>query len=229
MKTPEEMKEYFRSMPKKKTENNPYWKFVTDPQCADKQYISAIIAGNETAPVDIKASIPTLKMVRQFFRNFYESFHSEAQVLCVKPEDGEKLNKIGVPILGKGQIDSFDVTVIVLPQDNHMGTSVISEWFWQNRIIGQGIMPIARIHSHHVLDPYQSSTDYSTLNSGTLEMVLGRIFEEELHLCYWLDVPGTDIKAKTFLAQETVFGNIMWISRQFNGAGTAVGQTMVCE
>ena len=110
-----------------------------------------------------------------------------------------------------------------------MGTSVISEWFWQNRIIGQGIMPIARIHSHHVLDPYQSSTDYSTLNSGTLEMVLGRIFEEELHLCYWLDVPGTDIKAKTFLAQETVFGNIMWISRQFNGAGTAVGQTMVCE
>lgn len=212
MKTPEEMMEYFRSMPKKKVEPNPYWEFAEHPP-----RINAIDKQTENTLIDLDVSIPTLRMIREFFRRFYESFHSESQVLCVMHEDGEKLNKIGIPILGKGQIGQFDVAVVVLPQDNHMGTSKIGEWFWQNRIVGMNIKPVARIHSHHVFDPYQSATDYSTLNSGTLEMVIGKIFDEELNICYWLDVPGTDIKAQTFVAYEDVFGHFVCTPRRFHG------------
>ena len=66
-------------------------------------------------------------------------------------------------------------------------------------------------------------TDYSTLNSGTLEMVLGKIFEEPLYLCYWLDVPGTDIKAQTFLVRENKRldnGDFLCVPHKFNGPDT---------
>lgn len=215
MKTPEEMIEYFRSMPSKKVEPNPYWEFEENP-LSIRSKLHMEFPAYMTKPFDLKTSKPLLVDVREYFRRYYESFHTEAQVLCVTPEDGIKLADMGIPILTKGQLSPFDVIAVVLPQDNHMGTTVISEWFWQNRIIGAGIKPVARIHSHHILDPYQSITDYSTLNSGTLEIVIGKIFEEELHLCYWLDVPGTDTKAQTFLAQEKPFGDFMWIPRRFH-------------
>ncbi len=202
MKTPEEMAEYFRSMPSKKREN-PYWEFDSETESV-KTKLMSITPGVGEKPFSLEQSVSTILMVREFFRRFYESFHTEAQVLCVTREDGEKLNKIGIPVLGQGEIGPYEVTVMVLPQDNHMGTSVIGESLWQERIVNAGIVPILRIHSHHMLDPYQSGTDYSTLNSGTLEMVIGKIFNEELHLCYWLDVPGTDTKAQTFVVTESI-------------------------
>lgn len=225
MKTQEEMLEYFRSMPAKKKESNRYWRFTMEPAriCSIRTGIcsSDFPKGTQCMEAfDLTTSVPTLKRVRDFFRRFYESFHSEAQVLCVTPEDGRKLNKTGIPVLTEGMIGPFEVWVMVLPQDNHMGTSVIGENFWQTFIVGAGIRPVLRIHSHHVLEPYQSAIDYSTLNSGTLEMVLGKIFEDKLYLCYWLDVPGTDTKAQTFLAQEKPFGGFMLVSRRFNGPGT---------
>lgn len=195
-KTPEEMLAYFRSMPSKKRVN-PYWDYD------GKQIVAKMDEGKS---FNIAQSVVALNKVREFFRRFYESFQTEAQVLCVTPEDADKLNRIGIPMLGNGtaSVGPYEVKIAVLPQDNHMGTSVIGESFWQERIINAGITPIARIHSHHILDPYQSSTDYSTLNSGTLEMVIGRIFNDELNVCYWLDVPGTDIKAQTFVARQKV-------------------------
>lgn len=213
MKTPEEMAEYFKSMPSRKKEN-PYWEFCEEPLSIQSKLQA--ISGTGSKPFDLQSSKQTLCHVREFFRRYYESFHSEAQVLCVAPDDAEKLNAMGIPIITDGIIAPFDVTVVELPQDNSGGTSRISEWFWQNRIVNAGIHPIARIHSHHVLDPYQSSTDYSTLNSGTLEMVIGRIFEENLSLCYWLDVPGTDIKAQTFLTKEED-GVFTTIPHKFHG------------
>lgn len=209
MKTPEEMMAYFRSMPAKKAEPNPYWMFSEE---------SERITNVNGAALDLAASKPLLTKVRSFFRLYYESFRSEAQVLCVTLHDAVKLDELQlpIPILTKGMLGSFEVAVLVLPQENHMGTSVISEWFWQNKIIGAGIKPVARIHSHHVLDPYQSMTDYSTLNSGTMEMVIGKVCEQNLHLCYWLDVPGTDIKAQTFVCRETADG-FTQEPRIFNG------------
>lgn len=224
MKTPEEMMEYFRSMPSRKKEN-PYWRFSEERSAVDAVYrvsedveSAAVTVGASCCiPFDLDGSRQTLLVVREFFRRFYESFQSEAQVLCVTPEDGKKLAEMAVPVLTEGQMGPFVVTVMVLPQDNHMGTSVISEWFWQNRIVNEDITPVARIHSHHVLDPYQSMTDYSTLNSGTLEMVIGRIQEDPLSICYWLDVPGTDIKARTFLARERLDETFEVIPHVFNG------------
>ena len=212
MKTAEEMMEYFRSMPKKKTESNPYWEFDDE-----SKHINAVLYNKKIYKLfDLEESKSTLQKVREFFRRYYESFHSEAQVLCVIPKDGEKLASIGVPVLTQGQIGPFEVTVMVLPQDNHAGTSVISEWFWQYRIINAGIKPVVRIHSHHILDPYQSMTDYSTLNSGTLEMVIGRIDKEELYVCYWLDVPGTDNKSYTCIACENKLGDFVYRQHQFH-------------
>lgn len=217
MKIPEEMMAYFKAMPKKESKPNPYWEFVelynrpavvTRGRDGDISFIE---------PLDTEGTIRTLYKVRKFFRRFYESFGSEAQVLCVTYDDAAKLENIGIPVLTEGRIGVKPVKVMVLPQDNHMGTSVISEQFWQDRIVGMEIKPVARIHSHHILDPYQSFTDYSTLNSGTLEMVIGRILEKNLSVCYWLDVPGTDIKAQTFLARENADGSFEIIPHKFHG------------
>lgn len=215
MKTSEEMREIFRAMPSKKKEN-PYWEFDKDHPCIRSTF-PALTPGVGFKPFILETTAPLLTSIRDFFRCYYESFQSEAQVLCVTPDDADKLHAIGVPILTNGMIGPYESTVVILPQDNSGGTSRISEGFWQNRIINAGIVPLARIHSHHILDPYQSMIDYSTLNSGTLEMVLGTIFEEPISVCYWLDVPGTDIKAQTFLARQKEDGTFEIVPYKFHG------------
>ena len=88
--------------------------------------------------------------------------------------------------------------VLVLPQQNTWGNTIISESFWQKEIVGAGLTPLMRIHSHHVLDAYQSNTDWSTLNSGTLEVVIGKVFQDVPQIAYWLDVRGTNNKDNVF-------------------------------
>lgn len=230
MKTPEEMREFFRSMPSKKKEN-PYWDFDEETQEIRAKLMS-VTPGVGEKPFALDVSASTLRMVREYFRRFYEAFATEAQVLCVTREDGQKLNGMGIPVLGYGNIGPYAVTVLVLPQDNHMGTTVLSEGQWQNMLVNKGIVPVLRIHSHHILEPYQSATDYSTLNSNTLEMVIGRIFEEPLSICFWLDKNGTDQKAKTFVAREMADGKFTVESHVFHpSAGwTAVwGRPEVAE
>lgn len=194
LKTPEEMAAYFKAMPKKKQEN-PYWGI-------DPGTIAQILDKGTEQPICFDASSPLFRAVRNFFRRYYESFGSEAQVLFVEPSDAASLSRLGIPVLTEGFLGTWLAAAVVLPQDNHMGTSVISEAFWQERIVNAGIKPIARMHSHHVLSPYQSATDYASLNSGTLELVMGHIDAEPFYLCYWLDVPGTDQKRYTFLADN---------------------------
>lgn len=219
MKTPEEMREFFRSRPVKRKEN-PYWTFLDDEIYAKTNGVDEWEHKSDDPQqvlLTLSSARPMLYIVRDFFRLYYESFGSEAQVLCVAEADLDKLVRIGVPVLTHGCVGIFDVAVVVLPQDNHMGTSVISEKFWQKYIVDQGITPVLRIHSHHKLYPYQSGTDYATLNSGTLEMVLGRIYDEHLMVCYWLDVPGTDTKANTFLAKELPKGTWDTVPFVYNG------------
>lgn len=209
MKTPEEMAAFFAAMPSKKKEN-PFWQY------AEREEKEPAIVDPYGGEICFNESIKTLRKIRDFFRLFYESFGTEAQVLCVSSADSKKLKDIGAPLLTTGQIGYCGVYVYVLPQDNHMGTTVISEGFWQKYIVGNSIVPVARVHSHHILDPYQSRTDYSTLNSGSLEIVLGHIFDDELAICYWLDVPGTDIKANTFVAKEMSDGVFIVVPHRFN-------------
>lgn len=191
---------YFKSMPKKE-KRNPYWK----------------IEGNGVRRREVPhlftpvTCLPLLEAVRTYFRNVYESFGTEAQVLCVHVTDAPKLEAAGIPVLGDTMVfDGIPVKVFVLPQYNTPVNSIVSDDFWQNQIAGNGITPVARIHSHHILDAYQSSTDYSTLNSNTLELVMGRINEERFHIAWWLDCHGTDTKSRVWHLTEGEGGSYGW-------------------
>ena len=47
--------------------------------------------------------------------------------------------------------------------------------------------------------------------------MLFRSYEERLNICYWLDVPGTDLKANTFLAKENPDGTFKTAPFVFHG------------
>ena len=194
MKTAEEMRDFFRNMPRRRKEN-PYWYY-------DER--NELIRERESGWVLNRGPITgVLDIVHKFFLRVYESFHSEAQVLIVAQKDKNKLSAIGIPCLAENLMFGMQLcAVMVLPQQNTGGLSQISETFWQTYIVGRNIIPVARIHSHHILGAYQSATDYASLNSGTLEMILGRIDKENPDLCFWLDVPGTDQKAITYRQTE---------------------------
>ena len=191
MKTQAEMMAYFASMPKKKR-INPYWAFDPEKKCI-------VTAEKPEKVLQIEKSVDLLKGVRQYFRNVFQSYKSEAQVLCVTEKDQKKLTALGIPELrcpDKEQwtLGDIRVHVMVLPQYNTAATSQIDEAFWQHRIIDNQIVPVARIHSHHILEAYQSSTDYRTLNSNSLEIVMGRIEDSLLQAAFWLDQHGTNTK-----------------------------------
>lgn len=203
MKTQEEMMAYFASMPKK-TKQNPYWRFNgehihgtgTDPR-------------QRTEAVTVRDSLELMSVVRHYFRNVFESFGTEAQVLCVTAEDAKLLETAYIPRISNmlWPFCGLPVAIFVLPQYNSPVNSCISEKFWQKEIMDKGIIPVVRIHSHHKLDAYQSSTDYSTLNSNTLEMVMGHIPEEKFQVAFWLDEHGKDTKSIVFQENQTGDGH----------------------
>lgn len=169
------------AMPKTYT-INPFWE-MNDGYIWDKQKQIRF------SPESLK---PWLSAVVSFFRLNYDSFRSESQVLLVTEADKKKLeSKYAIPSL---QGTNF----LVLPQVNTWSNTSISEIFWQNVIMKEHITPLMRIHSHHVLEAYQSNTDWSTLNSGTLEVVLGKIYDEVPEIAYWLDIRGTENKDNVF-------------------------------
>lgn len=193
--TREEQMAYFASMPRKE-KTNPYWEL--------KSGIIVGFNGTEESIMTMSGNKPLLNCVRQYFRNVYHSFHTEAQVLCVAKEDAGKLEGLGIPKLSSKNLElcKIPVDIFVLPQQNTAVNSTISEWFWQEAIVSKGIIPVARIHSHHILEAYQSATDYSTLNSNSLEMVMGRIEDDLMQVAFWLDKHGTDTKATVIRVTE---------------------------
>ena len=199
MKNPEEIRAYFRSMPKKE-KKNPYWEF--DETLELVQHLDG-------RHIHIGDNVPLLTQVRSYFRSVYESFGTETQVLCVTDDDKRILEKKGIPNLGRYLFDGIPVWVMVLPQVNTPVNTIISETFWQKEIVDKGIMPVVRIHSHHRLDAYQSSTDYSTLNSNTLEMVMGHINEDLFQVAYWLDQHGKDTKSHVFHVFQNFQGRFL--------------------
>ena len=189
----EQARAYFASMPAKKRQNR-YW--VYDPDA------DAIRSRETDQFFSLEQAEEVLYGVREYFRNVYTSFGTEAQVLIIHQADAPLLLSKGIPALENGWANfaHYPVRIFVLPQWNTPGNSVISEAFYQRVIHEQQITPVARIHSHHRLDAYQSATDYNTLNSGTLEMVLGHIMEKSYQAAYWLDTPGEQTKDKVWKA-----------------------------
>ena len=186
----EAAKAYFASMPKV-TRQNPFWEFDETSETIKNHQMDE--------PFSIERCERALSLVRDYFRNVFNSFGTEAQVLLLYPTDAEKLH--GIRTLGETVFHGIPATIMVLPQWNTPGNSMISESMYHKWIREPQITPIARIHSHHRLDAYQSATDYNTLNSGTLELVLGHIQEKPFQVAYWLDTPGTETKQFVWQAQ----------------------------
>lgn len=187
---PEKLSLLAKMIPKNsKPRINPYWAFDE----TNKEILKR--GGKKPIPFHIHEMYLLLRHVKDYFKTVYDCFQTEAQVLVVTRKDYEKLKPLQIPAfpnmykcLGKS------VMICVLPQVNRSTISQIDEGFWQKHIVGNNITPIARIHSHHVLDAYQSATDYATLNSNTLEMVIGRVTSDDIHVAYWLDVSNTSTK-----------------------------------
>lgn len=169
---------------------NPYWG-MKDGVLWDK---------TNDCPFDIKQFQPLYEIIIDYFRLNFASFESESQVLIVTKDEYAKFKNKSIPELVIPFESQFKI--LVLPQVNTWGNTSVSETYWQNEIVNAGITPFARIHSHHVLHAYQSLTDWSSLNSGTLEIVFGDIYNDVHEIAYWLDVRGTNIKDNVYITKD---------------------------
>ena len=202
MKQSAEAIAFFKNMPKKENKPNPYYSFDNERGICYNRLDGKLF--------DVALETATLTIVREYCRRVWEAFGTESQVLLVSTENGfasdaDKLRNISLPEIGRDKEFHFagvPVAIFVLPQVNTPVNSSVSEKFWQQYIVSNNIIPVARIHSHHILDAYQSMTDYSTLNSGSLEMVLGHINDDLMHVAYWLDEKGKDTKEYVFVADQ---------------------------
>lgn len=142
--------------------------------------------------LDISNFDKELRAISLYFREWQKFGNLEAQVLVVTKEDYEKYYT-QFAIL---PVES-DLRLIILPQLNTPVNTIVQEEYWHKTIKGE---PVMRVHSHHVLNAYQSSTDYESLNSGTLEVVLGKVHEDVNEVAYWL-TRHSDISAKNYVHQ----------------------------
>lgn len=117
-------------------------------------------------------------IVLRYFQEWQTYANLEAQVLLVTQEDYESYYT-HFPVLPNPY---SSVKIVVLPQENTPVNTIVREQYWHKTVKGD---PIMRIHSHHEWSAYQSATDFSCLNSGTLEVVFGKI-DNEPEIAYWL-------------------------------------------
>lgn len=150
-------------------------------------------------PFTIKPFQPLINVVAAYFKSMYEVAHSEAQVLII---DDEQIKQIDVSWIPQIPSPIKHLHILVLPQDNSYGGTTISEAWWQTNVASKHVTPLMRIHSHHTLEAYQSPTDWSTLNSNTLEMVIGKVTSNPIAISYWLDILGTNNKETVFYTND---------------------------
>lgn len=181
----EELLKHIREKPVKYAEN-PFWDYINE-EIIDKRTQKAL---------DMSTYFGIFDTIRLYFKNVYTSFNTEAQVLIVDESAYKTLydQEQRIPYINVGN----NLYALVLPQENTWANTSISETYWQSRIVDNQITPLMRIHSHHILDAYQSATDWSSLNSGTLEVVIGDVLNEDYKLAYWLDQRGKTTKNHYF-------------------------------
>lgn len=143
------------------------------------------------------ADLHFLKAVLNYFRLIYRLYQTEAQVVIFKAADKNKLD----PALPRLDLKDPELVGIIPPQVNSLVNSQIAESLWQKEFAAKGLLPYARVHSHHCFNAYQSKTDFASLQSGSLEIVLGQI-QNQGEFCYWLaDRTDPTIRQKTFQGQ----------------------------
>lgn len=168
-----------KSIPEVRHEN-PYWVFEDGE-----------IHHRDTKKKLELTDLPFIPAVALFFKKVYQRDQTEAQVVVVGKQDQNKL----LPKTNYVEVAGY--LLVILPQSNTLTNSRVAEEVWQKNIVDQGIIPVARIHSHHIFDAYQSKTDFSSLNSGSLEIVLGNLLDHP-QAAYWLDEKGKDTKQHVF-------------------------------
>lgn len=146
---------------------NPYW--VLSGRIQDMN-------GMDFKPTDFTNE---LIEIRKWFRDVYRTARTEAQCFIVERQYADKFPGAHVHEL------SDKYVMVTPPQTNTTTLTSIDELWWQEHGFNKPI--VARVHSHHIYDAYQSPTDYEHLNAGLLEIVIGRIDHKELHVAYWLD------------------------------------------
>ena len=159
---------------------NPHWAF------RDK-----VIVDKETdEPLDLLEKFgKELEAIHQYFVHIYKALKTEAQVIIVTKEHYDAYYQ-GLPTLPY----SGEYVLVVPPQYNTPHQTVVPDHYWHKLVREE---PVARVHSHYILPAYQSPTDYASLNSNTLEIVIGNILEGPEY-CYWLDQFNKKTKDHTF-------------------------------
>ena len=175
----QDLAEYFRSLPQTHKETKRW-------------SIKEGVIYDDDKILDLSDFDKELKAISLYFREWQKFGNLEAQVLVVTKDDYEKYYT-QFAIL---PVES-DLRLIVLPQFNTPANTIVQDEYWHKTIKGE---PVMRVHSHHVLNAYQSSTDYESLNSGTLEVVLGKVHEDVNEVAYWL-TRHSDISAKNYVHQ----------------------------
>ena len=137
-----------------------------------------IIDNVKQKPFNHMDYLTLFETVLEYFQEWNKFGNLESQVLIVTKEDYEMYYKV-FPIIP----NNSEFIIVVLPQINTMANTIVDENYWHTTVKGE---PVMHIHSHHILDAYQSATDYASLNSGTLEVVLGRVDSHHPMIAYWL-------------------------------------------
>lgn len=157
--------QYIQSIPQTHNESKR-WKLTKNGILEDDQ------------PIDFSKYQNIFKVVAGYFKEWQKMANLEAQVLIVTTDDYEQYYK-AFPTLPSNE----DLQIVVLPQQNTWSNTIIEDAYWHRTVKNP---PIMRIHSHHILDAYQSQTDYEGLNSGTLEVVFGHVNTDIIDVAYWL-------------------------------------------
>ena len=159
---------------------NPHWGFEENK----------IIDKDSGEPLDLLAKFgKELEAIHQYFVHIYNALKTEAQVIIVTKEHYDAYYQ-GLPTLPY----SGEYVLVVPPQYNTANLTKVPTKYWHKLVKRE---PVARVHSHYILPAYQSETDYVSLNSNTLEIVIGNILEGPEY-CYWLDQFNKKTKNHTF-------------------------------
>lgn len=151
------------------TNENPHWSLEQD-----------VILNNKGQPLIISDYKDLLVVIKNYFSEWAKMGGLEAQVLVLTKEDYDTYPYGNFPTL---MSPNDDYRLVVLPQINTPSNTIIDDNYWFKTVKGN---PVMRVHSHHYLPAYQSQTDYNSLNSGTLEVVIGNVLDEQPTIAYWL-------------------------------------------
>lgn len=173
---------------------NPYWDMTENGLVAKGKW-------------SLTQLLPILWEIQHWFAVIWTTHKSEAQFVIV-----EMNHPTTLPVLK--EYPELGLKVINPPQKNSASHTIVPDDVWHANFAPPHV-PVARVHSHYILDAYQSPTDYATLNSGSLEIVLGRVTDfTQLNGAYWLtDFENYEVKNHVY-GFDTKKGSVLKCYKQ---------------